>query len=84
MIAEPYVDAKELARQMGVSTRTVERLTAAGMPSETWGLKRTRRYLPSRAMAWARERRSKMSTDNPPERRSNVARADQRRRSFDG
>jgi hypothetical protein len=41
---------------MGVSMRTVNRLVAAGMPSETWGMARTRRFLPSRAMAWAAAR----------------------------
>lgn len=40
----------------GVSVRTVNRLTAAGMPSETWGMARTRRYLPSQAIAWAQSR----------------------------
>lgn len=53
---ERYVDARELAGLMGVSTRTVARMVAAGMPSETWGMARTRRYLPSEAMAWAQER----------------------------
>ena len=53
---ERYVDARELAVLMGVSTTTIKRFVAAGMPSETWGLKRTRRYLPSRALAWGSER----------------------------
>ena len=53
---ERYVDANELAHLMGVSRRTVERWTAAGMPSETWGMGHTRRYRASEAMAWARER----------------------------
>ena len=35
---------------MGVSVRTVKRMTAAGMPSETWGMSHTRRYLPCQAM----------------------------------
>jgi hypothetical protein len=56
-MTERYVDARELAHLMGVSSRTIKRLTADGMPSETWGLRRTRRYLPSRAMAWAAGRR---------------------------
>jgi predicted DNA-binding transcriptional regulator YafY len=56
MSDERYVDARELAERMGVSVRTVNRLTAAGMPSETWGMARTRRYLPSQAMAWAHSR----------------------------
>src|SRR3954466_14745405 len=62
--AERYVDARELAAVMGVSTRTITRLVAEGMPSETWGMARTRRFLPSVATAWARERRSRMLTDN--------------------
>jgi hypothetical protein len=53
---ERYVDTRELAELMGVSTSTVKRMTAAGMPSETWGMRRTRRYLPSNAMAWASAR----------------------------
>jgi excisionase family DNA binding protein len=56
---ERYVTAQELAELMGVSTRTVTRMVAEGMPSETWGLKRTRRFLPSQAIAWARERGEK-------------------------
>jgi hypothetical protein len=50
---ERYVDARELAELMGVSPTTIKRLTGAGMPSETWGLSRTRRYLPSEAIRWA-------------------------------
>jgi phage terminase Nu1 subunit (DNA packaging protein) len=53
---ERYVDARELAQLMGVSVRTVNRLTVAGMPSETWGMSRTRRYRPSEALEWARSR----------------------------
>lgn len=53
--AERYVDRHELAALMGVSPTTIKRMVAAGMPSETWGMKRTRRFLPSQAMAWARE-----------------------------
>jgi excisionase family DNA binding protein len=53
---ERYVDARELAELMGVSTSTVKRWVAAGMPSETWGMGRTRRFLPSLVMAWARRR----------------------------
>ena len=51
VLRERYVNARELAALMGVSVRTVNRLTAAGMPSETWGMSRTRRYLPSNAVA---------------------------------
>jgi hypothetical protein len=53
---ERYVDGRELARLMGVSTTTVKRWVAAGIPSETWGMARTRRFLPSEAIRWARER----------------------------
>jgi phage terminase Nu1 subunit (DNA packaging protein) len=55
---ERYVDAKELAALMGVSTRTITRFVAEGMPSENWGMSRTRRFLPSKAIAWARARSS--------------------------
>lgn len=50
---EAYVTRQELAALMGVSVRTVDRLTAAGMPSVSWG-RRTRRYRPSTAVGWAR------------------------------
>jgi hypothetical protein len=53
---ERYVTAQQLADRMGVSVSTIKRLTRAGMPSESWGLARTRRYLPSQAIAWAIER----------------------------
>ena len=56
--AEPYIDARELARQIGVSTRTIMRWTKEGMPSETWGMSKTRRYLLSEAIAWARARQA--------------------------
>jgi hypothetical protein len=74
-IAERYVTARELAELMGISERTVKRLTAAGLPSETWGMARTRRYLPSEAIAWARARQSPSRIDavNPPGRRTNAA-----------
>lgn len=55
-LVERYVDARELGELMGVSPTTIKRWVAAGMPSETWGMKRTRRYLPSEAIHWARER----------------------------
>jgi phage terminase Nu1 subunit (DNA packaging protein) len=73
--AEPerYVDARELATLMGVSLRTVKRLVAAGMPSETWGMARTRRFLPSAAVAWARERATISATTPQPARRANAA-----------
>lgn len=50
---ERYVSRAELAELMGVSLTTVDRLVAEGMPSETWG-RRTRRFRPSTALAWAR------------------------------
>jgi phage terminase Nu1 subunit (DNA packaging protein) len=55
-LPERYVDARELAQLMGVSASTIKRWRAEGMPSETWGMSRTRRYLPSQAMEWARAR----------------------------
>jgi hypothetical protein len=63
---------------MGVSVRTVRRMTAAGMPSEDWGMGHTRRYLPSRAVAWAAARAT--MAHNSPGRRANASRANQRRR----
>ena len=66
---ERYVDAHELAELMGVSTTTVKRLVAAGMPSETWGMSRTRRFLPSQAIEWARMRRSRDGACNAPGQR---------------
>ena len=42
---ERYVDARELAALMGVSVSTIKRMVAAGMPSQTWGMARTRRFL---------------------------------------
>ena len=70
-MAERYVTAGELAQLMGVSVRTIKRMTAAGMPSETWGMSRTRRYLPSQAMGWAAAQ-GRMTVVNPPARRANV------------
>jgi len=72
-VLERYVDAAELAAIMGVSERTIKRLTAEGMPSETWGM-RARRYLPSQAIAWARSRgdhriESKLSSVSDRKRR---------------
>lgn len=52
---ERYVDQRELAEIMGVSVTTIYRLTREGMPSVTWA-KRTRRYLPSEAIEWAKRR----------------------------
>ena len=55
LVDERYVDARELAAVMDVSLTTIKRWTAAGMPSETWGL-RLRRYRLSEATRWLRER----------------------------
>lgn len=54
---ERYVARAELARIMGVSVATVDRMVAEGMPSVTWG-RRTRRFKPSTAIDWATERGS--------------------------
>lgn len=59
---EPYVDRRRLAEIMGVSVPTVDRMVAAGMPSETWGM-RARRFRPSVAIAWARTRGHAQSGD---------------------
>ncbi len=71
VVSERYVDAREHAEIMGVSVSTVKRLVANGMPSETWGMALTRRYLPSQALAWA-QNRPNMRVDNPPAGRVNV------------
>ena len=52
---EPYVDMKALGRTLGVSRSTIKRWVQEGMPSETWGLKRTRRFQPSRCIDWLHE-----------------------------
>ena len=75
---ERYVKPRELAELMGVSRRTIDRWLAQGMPSETWGMRRTRRFLPSQAIAWARDH--KMEYDNPLDRRHNVVEPTNRRR----
>jgi hypothetical protein len=54
---ERYVSRHELAGLMGVSIATIDRMVTEGMPSVTWG-RRTRRFKPSAAMAWARTRRA--------------------------
>jgi hypothetical protein len=53
--SERYVARSELAALMGVSLATLDRLVVQGMPSETWG-RRTRRFKPSVAIAWASKR----------------------------
>jgi predicted DNA-binding transcriptional regulator AlpA len=52
---ERYLTRQQLADVMGVSVKTIDRMVRDGMPSETWGL-RSRRFLASRALAWARTR----------------------------
>lgn len=52
---ERYVTRVELARIMGLSVATIDRMVADGLPSETWG-RRSRRFRPSVAIAWARTR----------------------------
>jgi predicted DNA-binding transcriptional regulator AlpA len=54
-LPERYVDRREIALILGVSVATVDRMVADGMPSETWG-RRTRRFRPSIALAWASSR----------------------------
>ena len=68
-LVERYIDARELATLMGVSTSTIKRFVREGMPSETWQMKRTRRFLPSQAMEWARER---ATMANHPDRDCNA------------
>ena len=74
-MSERWITAAELAELMGVSRSTVTRLTAAGMPSENWGMARTRRYLASECVAWARARRtsSTVALDRPSARRPTTA-----------
>ncbi len=79
-MSERYDDQRELAELMGVSIGTVKRWTREGLPSETWGM-RVRRYLPSQALAWARQRgRSTLGPPNQPtpDRRLMSARSEQR------
>jgi hypothetical protein len=78
-VTERYVDARELAQIMGVSPFTVKRMLTAGMPSETWGMARTRRYLASDCIAWARSR-SRMDPDNDQGRRLTNADPEAQRR----
>jgi hypothetical protein len=53
-VCENYVSRERMAEIMDVSVKTIDRLVVQGMPSETWGI-RTRRFLPSVALAWARD-----------------------------
>lgn len=52
---ERYVTRREIAQLMGIGLTTLDAFVKAGMPAETWGL-RSRRFLPSEAIAWARAR----------------------------
>jgi len=52
---EAYVTRPQLAELMGVSVGTVDNMVREGMPSVTWG-RRTRRFRPSTAIAWAQAR----------------------------
>lgn len=61
---ERYVDRRRLAEMMSVSVPTIDRMVREGMPSVTWG-PRMRRFLPSRAIAWANSR--------PPRKRASAA-----------
>ena len=65
---ERYRSRAELAELMGVSVATVDRMVADGMPSETWG-RRTRRFRPSVALAWARSRQYAAEQHQAPPRR---------------
>ena len=50
---EPYVSRYELARLMGVSVATVDRMVAEGMPSVTGAAHAS--FRPSVAIGWAAE-----------------------------
>jgi hypothetical protein len=54
---EPYVSRVQMAQIMAVSLATLDRMVAEGMPSVTCG-RRTRRFRPSVAIAWAQDRKS--------------------------
>jgi excisionase family DNA binding protein len=84
-VAERYITAAELAERMGVSLSTIRRWTAAGMPSETWGMGHTRRYLASQCIEWARARVDTIgrNIDLPAGAQTPLG-TDQRRRSFNG
>jgi hypothetical protein len=62
---EPYVDVPTLAKLLGVAPVTIARMVRAGMPSETWGV-RTRRFRPSEAIAWARDREASRARGGRP------------------
>ncbi len=62
---EAYVDARRIAELFGVSLSTVKRWRQAGLPSVSWGMARTRRYLPSECARWLGERESREADDTP-------------------
>jgi hypothetical protein len=83
--AERYISAVELGGLMFVSLSTIRRMTAAGMPSTTFGMGHTRRYLASECIEWARARDDTIGrTNNLPVGAATPLGANQRRRSFDG
>lgn len=50
-----FLTREELARELKVHPRTVDRWRREGMPSELWGPRRgTRRFPLNAALAWAR------------------------------
>jgi len=73
--AERYLTAAELSEVMRVSLSTVRRMTRDGMPSETFGMGHTRRYLASEALAWARARGG-ATVDGTPRRFTAAPRKD--------
>lgn len=80
MNEEPYVDADELGRLMGVSRTTIWRWVRRGMPSETWGMGHTRRFLASRCIAWAQGQDDRIPgriVPTRPAQRSNARRGTQ-------
>ena len=52
--SEEFVNRHELAKLMGVSVSTVDKMRRAGMPSVVWGA-RSRRFRPTTAMLWAQQ-----------------------------
>lgn len=78
-MSERYVTTRELAQIMSLSERTIKRMVAAGMPSETFGMSRTRRFLPTEAVAWARNRTTIDSDNRMPGERTNATGLEPRR-----
>lgn len=57
MRRERWLTRAELAAELRVSVKTIDRWRRAGMPSELWGPRRgTRRFPAEKALEWARER----------------------------